>query len=574
MNLSDQAARGVADPTLATLLSAHWERTLADAPVWATRLGDRRRDGELGDPSGAHARETSAFYADLRLRLATIDPGPLSVADRLTHEVLGHELEVARVIEHHAAPWSWAISTYEKAVTFVNELHEQHPVVTEADGASLIARYLAVPGWVDAHVGALREGLAAGRVAPAPPTARVVEMLDEQLRGPLPDWTVMVPATQERAWEPAAQARFAEGLGAAVASAVAPALHRYRRFLVEELLPRARGETQLGARFLPDGDAAYQAFVLQHTSLDLPAAQIHQLGLESLAEIHAELAVLGERCFGVRERSALFRRLREDPALRFTTAEEVERTAIDALARAGAAVPRCFGRLPRTPCVVRRVPDYQAPYTTIAYYRPPGAVGGADPAPGEYMINTSAPETRPRFEAEALAFHESVPGHHLQIALAMEEADLPAFRRYGLQNAYIEGWALYTERLADELGLYSGDLDRIGMLSFDTWRAARLVVDTGIHHLGWNRGQAVAFMLENTPLAENNIRNEVDRYVSWPGQALGYKLGQRCLMRLRDEARAAQGSTFSLAGFHDAFLALGPVPLRVLERQIRAWMLR
>ncbi|MFN7142884.1 MAG: DUF885 domain-containing protein, partial [Myxococcota bacterium] len=254
--------------------------------------------------------------------------------------------------------------------------------------------------------------------------------------------------------------------------------------------------------------------------------------------------------------------------LRFATEDEVEAKAASALAAARAAIPAWFGRLPAAECGVRRVPAHEAPYTTIAYYWP--AVPGQEP--GYYYVNTHAPETRPRFEAEVLAFHESIPGHHLQIAIAQELPALPAFRRHLGTTAYVEGWALYTERLADEMGLYSGDLDRMGMLSFDSWRAARLVVDTGIHALRWTRAEAVRFFLENTPLAANNVANEVDRYITWPGQALAYKLGQIELRALRRQAEAALGARFSLPGFHDVVLGGGAVTLPVLRRRVEAWV--
>jgi uncharacterized protein (DUF885 family) len=217
---------------------------------------------------------------------------------------------------------------------------------------------------------------------------------------------------------------------------------------------------------------------------------------------------------------------------------------------------------------VRRVPDYEAPFTTIAYYRP--LVPGEQP--GYYYVNTYAPETRPRFEAEVLAFHESIPGHHLQIAIAQELPELPAFRKNLGTTAFVEGWALYTERLADETGLYSGDLDRLGLLSFDSWRAARLVVDTGIHAKKWDRARAERFMHDNTPLADNNIANEVDRYITWPGQALAYKTGQLEILHLREEAEAALGPRFSLPAFHDVVLGGGAVTLPVLQRRVRAWV--
>jgi uncharacterized protein (DUF885 family) len=218
---------------------------------------------------------------------------------------------------------------------------------------------------------------------------------------------------------------------------------------------------------------------------------------------------------------------------------------------------------------VHRVPDVEAPFTTIAYYREPNPDGTK---PGEYMINVSTPTKRARFEAEVLAYHESIPGHHLQIALAMEEPAVPAFRRFLGSTAFVEGWALYVERLADEMGLYHGDLDRMGMLSFDAWRASRLVVDTGIHAEGWTRAQAITFMMDHTALARTNVENEVDRYIYWPGQALGYKTGQLALRRLRKKAEIELGPRFELRAFHDAVLHGGAVTLPVLEARIEAWI--
>jgi uncharacterized protein (DUF885 family) len=219
--------------------------------------------------------------------------------------------------------------------------------------------------------------------------------------------------------------------------------------------------------------------------------------------------------------------------------------------------------------VVQRIAVAEAPFTTVAYYREPNPDGSR---PGAYMINVSAPTTRPRYEAQVLAFHESIPGHHLQIAIAQELPAVPAFRRFFAPTAYTEGWALYVERVADEMGLYEGDLDRLGMWSYDAWRASRLVVDTGLHHKGWSREQAVQFMLAHTALAENNIRNEVDRYIFWPGQALGYKVGQLTILALRRRAEAELGQRFDLKGFHDTVLGAGAVTLTVLEARVEAWI--
>jgi uncharacterized protein (DUF885 family) len=242
--------------------------------------------------------------------------------------------------------------------------------------------------------------------------------------------------------------------------------------------------------------------------------------------------------------------------------------AVSALQRATEAIPGWFGRLPQAACEVVRMGPHEEEHSTIAYYRQPADDGSR---PGQYYVNTAHPETRPRYEAEVLAYHESIPGHHLQIAIAAELVDLPAFRRHLGPTAFFEGWGLYTERLGDEMGLYSGDLDRIGMLSFDAWRASRLVVDTGLHAMGWTRRQAIDFMLEHTALAPNNIANEVDRYIVIPGQALAYKTGQLELLRLRAEARERLGAAFDIRAFHDAVLGNGAVALATLREVVETW---
>jgi uncharacterized protein (DUF885 family) len=259
--------------------------------------------------------------------------------------------------------------------------------------------------------------------------------------------------------------------------------------------------------------------------------------------------------------------LRDDPALHFEAADQLEAVASGSLARAEAAIPRWFGRLPQARCEVTRMLPHEEKHSTIAYYREPTVDGSR---PGQYYVNTWQPETRPRYEAEALAFHEAVPGHHLQIAISQELDGLPAFRRHASATAYVEGWGLYAERLADEMGLYSGDVDRLGMLSFDAWRACRLVVDTGMHVMGWSRDRAIRFMVEHSALAPNNIQNEVERYLGRPGQALAYKIGQLEILRMRADAQQRLGPAFDVRRFHDAVLAHGPLPLSTLAASVSA----
>jgi uncharacterized protein (DUF885 family) len=294
--------------------------------------------------------------------------------------------------------------------------------------------------------------------------------------------------------------------------------------------------------------------------------------MSEIRRVNAEMTALGRRLFGGKAGGALpalVARLRTDRALYFTSAEEIVAAAEASLAAAKARIPDFFGRLPVADCVVTRIPDYEAPFTSIAYYREPHFDGGK---PGEYFVNVYKPEVRPRFEMQVLTFHESIPGHHLQIAIGQEQPSLPAFRRFLGSTAFVEGWGLYTERLADEMKLYAGDLDRMGMLSYDAWRASRLVVDTGIHAMGWTRERAEAFMRAHTALTEENIVNEVDRYIGWPGQAVAYKVGQLEIRRLRAEAEKALGKGFDLREFHDRVLENGAVTLPVLRQVIEAWV--
>jgi uncharacterized protein (DUF885 family) len=398
----------------------------------------------------------------------------------------------------------------------------------------------------------------------------VIEQLDELLQKPDAEWALSAPARAELAGVPeASREALRRGVEGAIADLIRPAFQRYRDAIAAEALPRARDDEHVGLGDVPGGEATYRAMIQVHTSLPLTAEAIHAIGVEQNALIRAEMVGLGERLFGTGDFNEIQRRLRTDPALFFTSRDEVEAKARAALENANREFSKWFGRAPKTPCVVKRIEPYEEVDNTIAYYLPPATDGSR---PGTYYVNTYAPETRPRYEAEVLAFHEAVPGHHSQIAIAQELSSIPAFRRHAGVTAYVEGWALYTERLSAEMGLYSGDLDRIGMLSFSAWRASRLVVDTGIHAMGWSRGRAVDYMMANTILAENNVIVEVDRYINWPGQALAYKLGELEVLRLRGEAERRLSGRFQIQRFHDAVLENGAVSLPVLRALIERFI--
>jgi len=554
---------------LGDLAAEAWDGSMAEFPLYATSLGDRRYLTQLTpNDAGAEVRN-EARLRDLIARATALGADELTPADRVTRlallDNLAYELGLAE-----SGIASWTVDPLDgPQVQFLN-VESYQPFDTPADGRAAVERWQAMGPWVDRHVAGVRAGLADGRVAPRALVDKVIEELDDLLARPIESWPLATPAGVDHPdWPAADQRAFADGLMTAVRESIQPAFARQRAFLADELRARARSNDAPGLCHVPDGEAAYAGLIRAHTSLDLCADEIHAIGLGEVARIDAEFAELGGRVLGTPSRSATLDRLRTDPALHFATSAEVQATAEAALARANDAIPRWFGRLPVAPCEVVVMGEHESKHSTIAYYRQPAADGSR---PGQYYLNTSLPETRPRYEAETLAFHESVPGHHLQIAIAQELDGLPAFRRFAGPTAFIEGWGLYIERLAAEMGLYSGELDRFGILSYDAWRACRLVVDTGMHALGWSRDRAIAYMVEHTALAENNIVNEVDRYTAIPAQALAYKLGQLEFLRLRAKATEALGEQFDIRDFHDAVLGEGAVGLQTLSGMVDDWI--
>ena len=557
------AAGAVADRELARLCVEAWDLHLESDPIGASYLGDDRFHGRLPDNSPQGEQRRAAVAGALAARARAIDPARLSEADRLTRQFLVEGFEDA-LAEHDLAfdVAGWSVDPRNGPQAEFLSLAADQPHATAAERAALLERWSAMPGFLDQAGTNLRRGLAQGRVAARKSVADAVAQLDQLLATPVAASPLVLPLAAGPGDELARVTTLVE-------KEIYPAFRRYRAVLADLVLPRARDDERPGVLHVSGGDAYYRLRIRRETSLVLEPEEIHAIGLAEVARIRAEIAALGERVFGTRDVAAIQARLRTDPALHFTSAEEIEAKARAALARAEAAVPRAFGRLPAAACEVVPIPAHEAPFTTVAYYRQPAADGTR---PGRYYVNTYAPTTRTRYEAEVLAYHEAVPGHHTQIAIAQELAGLPLVRRHQGSTAYVEGWALYTERLCDELGLYGSDVDRLGMLSYDAWRACRLVVDTGLHAFGWSRGRAIEYMTDNTLLAENNVANEVDRYIAWPGQALAYKLGQREILALRAEARAALGTRFDLAAFHDRVLENGALTLALLRGSIERWI--
>ncbi|HEV8488383.1 MAG TPA: DUF885 domain-containing protein [Candidatus Limnocylindrales bacterium] len=551
--------------SLGELADEYWQAYLAFSPVSATSIGDRRFDDRMDDPSPEAIDAYRGRLAGFREQVESIDPAALDGADAVTRSALIAQI-ASDVAGLETGLEQWAVDPLEGPQVIALDLEAIQPIANAEQARAMVDRWHALGPWLDEHAANVRRGLASGRVAVRTPVARAVDQIDEILRRPDAELPLLKPlAVEHPDWPAADREAFAEGLRSAVAGVIRPALERYGAVVRDEILPAARPDERAGVLHVEGGQEAYRKLIRVHTSLDLSPDEIHRIGLDEVARIDAELAELGGRVLGTADSEAIRSRLRSDPALHFASRDDVFATAEDALGRARAAIPQWFGLLPAAECVVVRMGEHEEKHSTIAYYRQPAVDGSR---PGQYYVNTYAPETRPRYEAEALAYHESIPGHHLQIAIGQELTDLPEFRKHLGPTAFFEGWGLYTERLSDEMGLYSGDLDRIGILSFDGWRACRLVVDTGIHALGWSRQRAIDFMTAHTALAANNIANEIDRYIVWPGQALAYKIGQLEILRLRAEARAAAGRGFDIRAFHDAVLGHGAVGLETLREVV------
>jgi len=569
--LAADAVAGITDPTLKGVVADHWEHMMRWAPTWATTLGDHRYDDKLAPRDAASIEKSLAERRALHQRLLAMDAQKLDDTDRVTHALLAERLEAEIALEV-CKTHEWTVDSGGSSLFGeLSYLVESHTVKTPKDAENLIVRMGQARKLVDDTIANLERGLQGKRVASAEKVRRAIEQLDAELAKPIDSWAMVQPpwATVDKdPWPSGERDRLVQGLREVVANQVLGGVVALRDFLRDRVLPVARTGKE-GLAGLPDGEPCYRAAIYYYVGLRLTPEQLHELGQAEIARTDREIAALGKTVLGTSDLASTIAKLRGDKKLYFETREQILTAAQASLDRAKAAQSKFFAVLPKTDCVMREIPSHEAPYTTIAYYRQPHYDGSK---PGEYFINTFKPETRPRFELEALTWHESVPGHHTQIAIAQELGAMPAFRKLDGSTAYVEGWALYTERLAEEMGLYSSDLDRIGKLSYDAWRASRLVVDTGLHAMGWTRARAEAFMREHTALTEVNISNEVDRYIGWPGQALAYKVGQIEMLKLRAEAEQALGAGFDVKQFHAVVLGAGAVTLPVLGERVRGWI--
>jgi uncharacterized protein (DUF885 family) len=550
---------------LQDLAKEYFELIKSNNPTFATSIGDRKYDDRLPDITLEGRNRQEGEYQSFLERAKQIIEQGLSEADRITRTALIVDL-TTQIDVLASALDDWTVDPLRgPQIEFLN-LESYQPVRTPDEGRMMALRWRAMGPYLHDNVKDLRRGLSKGKVAVRAGVEKVIDELEELLSKRDSDWALLRPlAVPHEDWSEAERKEFKEALTMAVKESIRPGFAVYLEFLKKDIVNKARPQDRPGVMHIPGGRDTYARMIRAYTSLNLTPEEFHQTGLNEVARINKEMEELGEKVFGTRDRKEILNRLRTDKSLYFSTRDEVFEKAEEALGKAKRAIPGWFGRLPKADCEVVRMGEHEEKHSTIAYYMIPSADGSR---PGRYMINTSEPETRPRYEAEALAYHESIPGHHLQLAIAQELEGIPEFRKHGGVTAFIEGWGLYSERLSADMGLYSSDLDRVGVLSYDSWRACRLVVDTGMHAMGWTRDQAINYMFENSALAKNNIVNEVDRYITWPGQALAYKTGQLEMLRLRKKAKDRLLDSFDIKKFHDVLLGNGALPLEVLGQVV------
>jgi uncharacterized protein (DUF885 family) len=550
------------------LFESEWERGLREDPTRATYLGDRRYDDRWPDLTAAAAARTHAANLAALGTLATLPAEGLSAEDQLNRELF------KRQVRNEVDAYEWGQRflpiSQRGGVQSAHELAELLPFESARDFEQWIARLERIGPYVDQTIELLREGERRGLVAPRVIMERVPAQITRQVVddpaaspffAPFADMPGSIPASEQERLRAAALA--------AIEREVVPAYRRLQAHFDTGYLPATRAT--VGVWDTPGGAQWYENRIRWFTTTDLTAEEIHAIGLREVARIRGEMEkVIEEVGFeGSFEDFLVF--LRTDERFRYRDPEQLLEAYQVMAKRIDPLLPRFFGRLPRMPYGVRPIPAETAPDTTTAYYQGPALDGRRA---GYYYVNLYKPEERPTYEIPVLSIHEAVPGHHLQIALAMELGEQPAFRRNLEATAFIEGWALYSESLGEEMGLYEDPYDKFGQLTYEMWRAVRLVVDTGLHHKRWTREQAIEYFKANAAKSEHDIVNEIDRYISWPGQALAYKIGELRIKELREGAARALGPRFDLREFHDVVLGSGSVPLDVLERNVREWQAR
>jgi uncharacterized protein (DUF885 family) len=550
---ADAHLRALAD----TYLAAWFDRF----PEQITQFGvpghpqNKLTDNSLEALKSWEAREDAWLAEAKQIDPATISAPPLRATYAIVREAL--EGPIALRACHNEL---WTVSQFVNAWQVqLGYLVTIQPVGTDATRQEAFDRWSALPKYVDTEIANLREGIKLGYTAPKGNVRIVIDQVNTLLAGPISDSPFDSPSVRDKTLE------FQKSFDTLVKDRVNPAFKKYRDFLQREYLPAARETIAVSA--IPNGAACYDASVRFHSSLPIPAKEVHETGLRMVDQIAAEMKDIAEHSFHTSDVQALLQRLRTDKQYTFQNRDELIAYSQAALARAKAGAPPVFGLWPKADVIIQPYPAFREKNGPNEYNSP--AEDGS--RPGIFLINAYQPEKHSRVEDESTAFHETIPGHHLQGAIALERKEIHPIGRYFANSGYVEGWALYSERLADERKLFSSDIERLGMLSDQQLRAVRLVVDSGIHTMGWTRQQAIDYMLAHTAEGDRDAASEIDRYIIYPGQAASYMLGMIEIRKARDAAEKSMGARFDIKAFHDRVLEDGGVPLTFLKEKIERW---
>jgi uncharacterized protein (DUF885 family) len=551
---------------LHALFDAQWERGLRENPTGATYLGDHRFDALWPDMSPAALKASYEADKSVLTALDRVDPKALSAEDQLSRDLFRRQYE-AEIASYEYGEQYTPISQRGG----LPSLHRMTDVVvfkTVQDYEQWLTRMRTVDRLIDQNIALMREGVKRGMVPPKAILQRVPAQLDKQIvTDPVKSPFYEAFAKMPDSIPAAEQARLQAAARDAITKTVVPSYTKLRDYVVRDYLPRCRDS--FGLWDTPNGAARYTELARFYTTTNLTPDEIHEIGLQEVARIRGEMMkVIAQTGFkGSFEEFLTY--LRTDPKFRYTDPQQLLQAYQAMAKRVDPQLPQYFGKLPRMPYGVRPIAEQVAPDTTTAYYQGPAMDGKRA---GYYYVNLYKPEERPKYEIPVLTIHEAVPGHHLQISLAQELGELPKFRRDFEATAFVEGWALYSESLGQEMGFYDDPYDKFGQLTYEMWRAVRLVVDTGLHHKKWPRQQAIDYFKANAAKTELDIINEIDRYIGNPGQALAYKIGELKIKQLRREATEQLGDRFDIRAFHDVVLGSGAIPLDVLEANVRNWI--
>ncbi len=563
----DDPARAEAVRALHALFDDHWEWTMEANPLFATAVGDRRYDDRLPEVSVERYGEALEREREFLGRLEAIDRDALP-EDEVVHYDVFRRLRQDAIGEAEHRGYLMPITNRGGFHVSFPDLPERVPLNTVEDYENYISRLQGFQEYTRQHIELMRYAVEQGYTLPAVVLEGYEGAIEPHIVDDPAESLLYRPFERFPSGVPAAhRARLEQEGRAAIMESVVPGYEEFLAFMRDEYVPSGRETIAIGE--IPDGESYYEHRVRLFTTLDdATPRQIHETGLAEIDRIRGEMDQIIERVGFEGSFEEFLEFLRTDPRFYAETPEELMKEVAYVLKEMDGRMPELFRTLPRMPYGIRPVPDHIAPRTTTAYYQRPAGDGTRA---GFYYVNTYNLPARPLYEVEALSLHEAVPGHHHQIAL-QQELELPEFRRFGGFTVFTEGWALYAERLGLEVGFYEDPYSDFGRLIYEAWRAARLVVDPGMHALGWSRQQAIDFMRENTGLTLHNIETEIDRYIAWPGQAVAYKTGELKIRELRAAAEAALGADFDVRDFHDVVLLSGAVPLNVLEENVREWI--